>query len=437
MTKSVKDNPGHVLRLFLTAATLALYLMAVLSPDREELFTGFARIMLSPAQLTKDYFLLGSVSGTFFNMALVGTVYVALMYLLPGVVVKGSTVAAFFLTVGFSAWGINFLNIWPFFLGVMLHALAKRESLSKYVDLAMFSTALCPLVSELLLRYPNDGEIHGITLGSALLALAVGILVGLLTPAIAAHSPSVHKGYDLYSAALPGGILGFFLVALLYKTAGKAVPAIEASLGESRPGVVLGFCGAFFALCVLAGFLLNGRSWKGYWELLRDTGHKVDFTAKYGPGLAILNVGVYGLFILAYYTAIGGSFNGVTLGIVFCMVCFGAAGSHPGNVWPIMVGYLLASLLGVNPINAQAIMVGLCFASGLAPIAGAYGWWAGVIAGGAHYVLVTSVPALHGGFCLYNGGFTALLIAIILVPQLETFCRTKAERQAAKAPAKK
>lgn len=158
MTKSVKDNPGHVLRLFLTAATLALYLMAVLSPDREELFTGFARIMLSPAQLTKDYFLLGSVSGTFFNMALVGTVYVALMYLLPGVVVKGSTVAAFFLTVGFSAWGINFLNIWPFFLGVMLHALAKRESLSKYVDLAMFSTALCPLVSELLLRYPMTGR---------------------------------------------------------------------------------------------------------------------------------------------------------------------------------------------------------------------------------------------------------------------------------------
>ena len=27
--------------------------------------------------------------------------------------------------------------------------------------------------------------------------------IGFLTPAMAAHSPNVHKGYDLYSAALP------------------------------------------------------------------------------------------------------------------------------------------------------------------------------------------------------------------------------------------
>ena len=46
-----------------------------------------------------------------------------------------------------------------------------------------------------------------------------------------------------------------------------------------------------------------------------------------------------------------------------------------------------------------------------------------------HYVLVTSVPTLHGGYCLYNGGFTAALICLILVPSLERFCRTKEERR--------
>ena len=50
-----------------------------------------------------------------------------------------------------------------------------------------------------------------------------------------------------------------------------------------------------------------------------------------------------------------------------------------------------------------------------------------------HYMLVTSVPNMHGGFCLYNGGFTAALICLILVPQLETFFKTKAERMEAKA----
>ena len=250
----------------------------------------------------------------------------------------------------------------------------------------------------------------------------------------------------LDSAALPGGLLGFFLAALLYKTAGYTVPEIAAHLGDSHPEIVWTFCAVFFALCIAGGYWLNGKSFSGYGAILRDTGLKSDFVGKYGAGLAIMNVGVYGLMITAYYIAVNalmgnvfGGFNGVTLGIVFCMVCFGAAGAHPGNIWPIMVGYVAASFIatqvvgGPFAVNAQAIMVGLCFASGLAPIAGVYGWWAGVIGGAAHYALVTSVPAIHGGFSLYNGGFTALVIAVILVPQLESFCKTKEERRASRA----
>ena len=438
-----KTDSVKIIRFFLMASSAAFLIAAGLAPDRGEMITGLARILMSPAQLTKDYFAVGSVSGAFLNVSLVGFVCAA-MTCLPGAAVNGLTVAAYFLTTGFSFWGINFLNMWPFFLGVMLHALARKEPFPKYVNLAMFATALCPLASELLLRYPNDAEVHGVTLTGVALMLLVGGLIGFLTPAMAAHSPSVHKGYDLYSAALPGVLLGLMAVAVLYKSLGNTVPEIAATLDGSHPGVVWGFCIIFFGLCVLAGFWLNGKSFKGYGALLKDTGHKADFTAKYGPGLAIMNVGVYGLMILAYYifvNAIQGDalagFNGVTIGIVFCMVCFGANGAHPGNVWPIMVGYVAFSYAatlgfgGVFPVNNQAIMVGLCFASGLAPIAGNYGWWAGILAGGMHYFLVTSIPAIHGGFSLYNGGFTSLVIATILVPQLETFCKTKDQRLAA------
>ena len=444
-----KTDSVKIIRFFLMASSAAFLIAARLAPDRGEMITGLARILMSPAQLTKDYFAVGSVSGAFLNVSLVGFVCAA-MTCLPGAAVNGLTVAAYFLTTGFSFWGINFLNMWPFFLGVMLHALARKEPFPKYVNLAMFATALCPLASELLLRYPNDAEVHGVTLTGVALMLVVGGLIGFLTPAMAAHSPSVHKGYDLYSAALPGVLLGLMAVAVLYKSLGNTVPEIAATLDGSHPGVVWSFCIIFFGLCVLAGFWLNGKSFKGYGALLKDTGHKADFTAKYGPGLAIMNVGVYGLMILAYYifvNAIQGDalagFNGVTIGIVFCMVCFGANGAHPGNVWPIMVGYVAFSYAatlgfgGVFPVNAQAIMVGLCFASGLAPIAGDYGWWAGILAGGMHYLLVTSIPPIHGGFSLYNGGFTALVIAIILVPQLETFCKNREQRLNAKNHASK
>ena len=84
-------------------------------------------------------------------------------------------------------------------------------------------------------------------------------------------------------------------------------------------------------------------------------------------------------------------------------------------------------------INAQAIAVGLCFANGLSPITSKYGWFWGMVSAVMHFLLVTSVPNLHGGFCLYNGGFTAAVICIILIPELERFCKTKEDRRSLKA----
>ena len=46
-----------------------------------------------------------------------------------------------------------------------------------------------------------------------------------------------------------------------------------------------------------------------------------------------------------------------------------------------------------------------------------------------HFTLVASVPLLHGGFCLYNGGFTAALICFLFIPVMEMFFRTKEDRK--------
>ena len=115
------------------------------------------------------------------------------------------------------------------------------------------------------------------------------------------------------------------------------------------------------------------------------------------------------------------------------------SGSHPGTVWPLMVGYAIASFLfgwlsGLaggsfgGALNAQAIAVGLCFCNGLSPISAKYGWKYGILAAALHYVLVTSVPNLHGGYCLYNGGFTAAFICLLLIPILQRFTKTKGEK---------
>jgi hypothetical protein len=55
-----------------------------------------------------------------------------------------------------------------------------------------------------------------------------------------------------------------------------------------------------------------------------------------------------------------------------------------------------------------------------------------MIAAVLHYCMVLSVPGLHGGFCLYNGGFTSAFVCLLLVPCLESYVKPKAERLATK-----
>ena len=438
--KKIKSlSESDFLKLLFGFLSTAFLIGAVCMPDRGTMFTGLWKIVSQPSKISTNYFAVGGYAATFLNMALVGYLCLALYALLKATATNVSTLA-FILTLGFCSWGINILNMWPSMLGVVIYCLVKKEKLSANANAMLFSTGIAPLITELMVRYPN-AEAVGFNVPGVLLALAVGFVIGFFLPAGLAMSPKIHKGFDLYSAALPIGMTAFFLQAVLYKTMGVALPAAPdaSTLQVASRLTVNVFCCVVFGLCVVFALVLGCRP-KDYWRLLTDPALVTNFSSAYGNAVFLMNVGVYGLFILGYYNLIGGTFNGVTFGIIFCMLATCNSGSHPGNVWPIMLGYVVASavfgwlsaLAGgtfAGAVNAQAIMVGLCYANGLSPIADKYGWQYGFLAAMMHYVLVTSVPSLHGGYCLYNGGFTAALICIILVPQLEKLCRTKEERR--------
>ncbi|HRX26241.1 MAG TPA: DUF1576 domain-containing protein, partial [Aminivibrio sp.] len=59
--------------------------------------------------------------------------------------------------------------------------------------------------------------------------------------------------------------------------------------------------------------------------------------------------------------------------------------------------------------------------------AGEFGVLWGVVAGFLHSSLVLNVGALHGGFNLYNNGFSGGAVAAVLVPVIEAI-RTGRER---------
>ena len=441
--KKIKNlSEASFLKLLFAFLTAAFLIAAVCMPDRGTMFSGLWKILTLPSKVSTNYFAVGGYAATFLNMGLVALLSLGLFLVFKGTPNNVSTLA-FILTLGFGSWGINILNIWPTVFGVMVYCLVKKEKFGANVNAMLFSTGIAPLITDLLIRYPH-AEVIGFNLPGLGMALLVGFVIGFFLPAGLAHSPKVHKGFDLYSAAMPIGMTAFFLQATLFKTMGVSLPAAPdaATLQVASPVIVNTFCCVVFGLCIVFALLLGCKP-KDYWQLLSDPALVNNFSSTYGNATFLMNVGIYGLFILGYYNLVGATFNGVTFGVIFCMLACCNSGSHPGNVWPIMLGYVVSSVVFgwlstlaggtfTGAANAQAIVVGLCYANGLSPIADKYGWRYGFVAAVMHYLLVTSVPSLHGGYCLYNGGFTAALICLILVPELERFFKTKEERKEAR-----
>ncbi len=455
MKKLNNLSESNFLRLFFAFVSVCFLIAAFFMPDRNAMFTGLWNIMSKTCKISTNYFALGGYAATFLNMGLVGLFCTALVCL-PGAKPNNVTTLGVLLTLGFGSWGMNLLNMLPTILGVVLYAAVKKEKLGAVSNAMLYSTGIAPLISDLLFRYPGVEYIGFNWLGLGI-GLFVGLIIGFFLPAGLAHAPNVHKGYDHYSAALPIGMTAFFLRAVLYNVLLGTTPAKQGLSTMAAPTAnAFWACNIFaislFALLIIFALLMGCKP-RDYWALMKDSGHSVSFTAKYGFAPFLMNAGVFGLMIVGYFNfaalidanaSMSNVWTGMTFGIVFCMLATCNSGSHPRNVLPIMVGYVafsylfgwLSGLLGVESfalsIGSQSILIGLCYANGLSPIAGKYGFGYGILAGGLHYLLVSAVPDMHGGFLLYNGGFTAALICLMLVPQLEKFCKTKEEHRESK-----
>ena len=95
----------------------------------------------------------------------------------------------------------------------------------------------------------------------------------------------------------------------------------------------------------------------------------------------LLNMGTIGLATWCYVLAVGGDFNGPVLGGIFTAIGFAAFGKHPRNSWPVVTGVVAACLVFGKELAAPGPLLAALFCLTLVPIAGEFGWKAGVIAG--------------------------------------------------------
>lgn len=374
---------------------------------------GLWTIVVSRDALITDYFELAGYSAAFLNAALVALIGFVLL-IREKMQFTGLTMAAFFIYVGYALWGKNPVNVFPIFFGAYLYARAHRSRLSRYLYTAMFGTCLAPLVTELDYLLPFDGLI------SLLLAVGMGILIGFVLPSLSMHTASMHKGYNLFNVGFSAGILAFVVVCVL-SAFGLESESVMIWRYENPVWIVAGLYGYFLIACVY-GLYISGGDWRGLLRICRHPGRAVtDFVMLEGVGSTLVNMGLVGILCTSYICLIGGDFSGPVVGAILTAFGFAAFGAHVRNYLPVMLGVFLSTFLTRFEPTTPGMQLAAVFAVGLAPVAGRFGPLAGLLAGMLHAAIGMCTARMCGGLNLYNNGFSAGWVAIIMIPGLESF----------------
>lgn len=416
MTQKIRNAlEGKEMFAFCIATALLLFLSAFLLAPPDELFRGIITIVLTRDALVTDYFKLAGFGAAFFNAGLVLSLSMLLIRR-QKVPFTGLTMAVLFINAGFALFGKNPVNVLPMLFGTWLYAKFHRAGMGRYIYTALFGSCLAPMVTELVYLLPFS---FAVNLG---IAVIVGVFSGFVLPPLSVHTASMHMGYNLFNMGFAGGLFAFVMVCVLQAFGLESTNVFIWNYG--RPFWLLLGLYLYFTAALLFGLFLDKNSIRSLRRLMRRPGRAVaDFVLMDGAPTTLVNMGGIGLLCTTYILLIGGDLSGPVVGALLTAFGFAAFGVHSRNYLPVLAGVLLSTFFTHMLPTTPGIQMGAVFAIGLAPIAGQFGIPAGIIAGMLHAAVTVCTSSLYGGLNLYNNGFSTGLVAIVLVPALESFIK--------------
>ena len=187
---------------------------------------------------------------------------------------------------------------------------------------------------------------------------------------------------------------------------------------------------------IVAGFFLQPFDgiWRGIITIVREPDFLItDYVAIGGVGAAFVNAGVLTLLSIAIVYFLGMEMSGHTITSCFLMFGFSLFGKNIMNIWAIMMGiclysyyhktsitrYIYVGFYGtsLSPIITQIMQIGnLHLASRLI-----LSILVGLAIGFVLPPLSTHTHYAHKGYSLYNVGFSAGIIAVVIVSLMKSF----------------
>ena len=374
---------------------------------------GFKDILLSPTVLLTDFIEVGGLGVAFIHSAIIGFLML-LLFQYYKLRINGLIIAAFFTVIGFSFFGKNLINIPPIFLGGIAYSRYQKISFRNVVLVIMFGTALSPIVSELMFS-GIISEKYNIPAG-----IIIGVFIGFIVVPLSSHMLRFHDGFNLYNIGFTAGIIGTVITSLLRNMKVEIQSAYILYEKQIYSLWIMMLVG--FILLILIGIYIKYNALSEYPKILRHKGRTItDFTSLDGYGLTFINMGIMGMLSLGLVLVLGGVLNGPVLAGILTIVGFSAFGKHPKNAAPIVVGVIIAAVVFKADLSTTSVIIAVLFSTTIAPIAGTFGPFIGIIAGMLHFILVTKVGDIHGGMNLYNNGFSGGIVAGFLVPIVDAF----------------
>lgn len=414
----------NLLKYFLFSIILVFIVLGMVSDGIPETVNGFLRLQISSSRLISDFIEMESIGAALLNSALVGLMAFVLI-LINKVTLSGPTFAAVFTIMGFGLFGKTPLNIFPIIFGVFLSAKLVGKSFKEYIIIALFGTALGPLISFFAFELAIPPVL------SILLGMFMGTATGFLLPAIAVAMLHLHQGYNLYNMGLSCGFLGLFAAALIKAGGQPFAPLMNWSSDKS---IVLILLVPLLSVSCIVLALIKGRKecLKSFIKIQKQSGRlPSDFMDSESAEGALFNAGVIGLTASAYILLIGADFNGPVLGGLLTIMGFSVFGTHLRNSFPVVAGVVAATLIFNQSFTALAAagpVLAFIFSTTLGPLAGQFGILTGFLAGMVHYIMVMQTGSWHGGMNLYNNGFAGGLTAALFVAVIQWYKNNKSGR---------
>lgn len=412
MIKSKKHEYLIISILPIVMLIYSIYL--ILRKENIEIFiNNLINIFQANDILLTDYFYLSSSEVAIFNASIVGLINIFILYKMD-MKINGLNIAAIFQMFGFAFMGKNIINIIPFYIGGYLYSYIENKPYKSVIISTMFSTGLAPVVSSFTHFF--NFSILGI-----FLSIIVGIFLGFIIPPIASHVLQIHGGYSLYNTGFAAGIIAITLYSIL-RLANIDITPNNKFVTSMDYTIVIILC-IIYTFYIIYGFMKSNYSFKQYFKLIERSGRLVsDFTVTDGFPTVVINMGLLGFFCIFIIFLFFPMINGPILAGMFSIIAFAGFGKHIKNIFPIILGVLLAYFtIGFDDISLTSFGVTLFFSTSLAPISGKFGTIPGIIAGFCNFCLVSNIGSAHAGLNLYNTGLASGILAGTFVPLLQIF----------------